>query len=104
VTGQSCFGRFSGDEVHSKIIEGVERLAIVNAIVPFFPFTQGDQTVVAQKFLLQATDKLQAPFDRSNDKLIGDLHLQTLDDGQVCTTLAKNAYDPNSVQDLSTVR
>ena len=55
-----------------------------------FQFTRGEQAVVA----LRATTTLQAPLDRTQDKLVGDLRVQTPDDGKLCTTLAEKTHDP----------
>ena len=73
---------------------GASLLGRITAIVPFFPFSKAEQAVVAHGFLLNATDKIRAPLDLSQDKLIGDLNLQTLNDGQLCSVLAEKAYDP----------
>ena len=67
----------------------------VNAIIPFFPFTKAEQAVVAHSFLLAELRKCRRPINLAQDKLIGDLHISTCDDGKLCSLLAERHYDPD---------
>lgn len=39
--------------------------------------------------------RCRLPTNLSGDKLVGDLHISTLDDGKLCSLLAENQYDPD---------
>jgi hypothetical protein len=73
---------------------GAPLIGRITAIVPFFPFTEEEQAVVAHTFLLKEMQKCRMPVNLKEDKLVGDLQISTLDDGKLCALLAKNHYDP----------
>jgi hypothetical protein len=67
----------------------------ITAIVAFFPSTAAEQAVVAHTFLLKEVQRWRLPINLGEDKLIGDLHISTLDDDTLWSLMAKNHYDPD---------
>ena len=95
-TKKAPFGKLKQDLRNSfKIQMGAPFTGRINAIVPFFPFTEDEQAVVAHSFLLAELRKCRRPIDLAQDKLIGDLHISTTDDGKLCSLLAERHYDPD---------
>ena len=65
----------------------------MSVIVPFFPFTRGEQAVIVHKFLLNLRDDLRQPINLKEKKMVGHSDLWIQKDGQLCTSLAQNWYD-----------
>ncbi|SMR46766.1 unnamed protein product [Zymoseptoria tritici ST99CH_1E4] len=66
----------------------------INAIIPFFPFSPGEQAVVAHKFILHLHDTVRKDIDMKepNPRLIGHCLLSLNDDGKICQHLARDGY------------
>ncbi|KAI3316621.1 P-loop containing nucleoside triphosphate hydrolase protein [Xylariaceae sp. AK1471] len=70
----------------------------ISGFIPFLPFNEGEQAVVAHKFLLDLRKKVRDPVTLSSDKagqLIGNIHLRIRRDVLVCRTLAAAQYNPD---------
>ncbi|KAL8823713.1 MAG: hypothetical protein Q9191_005612 [Dirinaria sp. TL-2023a] len=87
-------------ELHTRLKEtftptiGAPLTGRVTYIVPFFPFTEGEQAVVVYRFLLQLANSVREPINIATKKLAGHLHLNFVDDGKICSSLAKDFYMP----------
>jgi hypothetical protein len=66
----------------------------VSEIIPFFPFSLVEQAVIAHSFIQRYGERIRKPVDISQKELIGHIHLDIEDDGQVCAELAKKGYIP----------
>ena len=67
----------------------------VSDFVPFLPFSQGEQAVVVQKFLLELSEKVRAPVNLSHgpeEQLLGNVRLRVRRDAHVCAHLAASEY------------
>ncbi|KAL9088148.1 MAG: hypothetical protein Q9159_003266 [Coniocarpon cinnabarinum] len=65
-----------------------------SAIVPFMPFTRGEQAVVAASFVSKLFTHLRRPLDMCRNRLIGHIHLDVEKDEEVALTLAEDSYEP----------
>ena len=65
----------------------------MSVIVPFFPFTTGEQAVVVHKFLLDTRDEFRKPINLKEEKTVGHGDLCIQKDGPLCTSLARSCYD-----------
>ena len=65
----------------------------ISVVVPFFPFTKGEQAVVLHKSLLDLGDELRQPINLKEKKVVGHGDLSIQKDGQLCTSLAQKWYD-----------
>ncbi|TKA26876.1 hypothetical protein B0A50_04322 [Salinomyces thailandicus] len=63
-------------------------------IAPFYPFDEGEQAVVAHKFLLELADQLRRPIDTSLlvKRFAAHVHLVILSDGKLCRYIAAESY------------
>jgi Ni2+-binding GTPase involved in maturation of urease and hydrogenase len=66
----------------------------VTAIVPFGPFTVGEQAVMVGKYLQNLGNKLRQPIDILLNKFAGHTHLKLINDGQIAQHVAKHYYMP----------
>ncbi|KAK7402960.1 hypothetical protein QQX98_011270 [Neonectria punicea] len=65
----------------------------VSDLVPFLPFSEGEQAVVTHKSLLELSDKLRRRLQAgSKEKLVGDIRLSIRRDATVCRLLAQANY------------
>ncbi|KAF2089331.1 P-loop containing nucleoside triphosphate hydrolase protein [Saccharata proteae CBS 121410] len=81
-----------GDETIEKQPPFVGRIRLV---VPFFPFSLDEQTVIAHKFLLQLVDNVRQPLDLrpSVNRYIGHMHLNLRGDVELARYIAERYYD-----------
>ncbi len=63
-------------------------------IVPFVPFSEAEAAVVAHKYILELAARVRGPVDLSGKVIIGNVDLKVVDDGNVCSYLSKEGYDP----------
>ncbi|CAK3802369.1 P-loop containing nucleoside triphosphate hydrolase [Lecanosticta acicola] len=63
----------------------------INAFIPFFPFSPGEQAVVAHKFILNLQDRIRKPIDLKQPvcRYIGHSILRVVDDGRLCQKVAE---------------
>jgi hypothetical protein len=68
----------------------------LSAVLPFLPFTKGEQLVGAHKGLLEFTRELRTPIKMTGngeaDQLLGNIRLKTRRDAAICTLIAED-YD-----------
>lgn len=62
-------------------------------IVPFLPFSRGEQAVVTHKFLLDFADEMRQPIDLDAKRLLGHIHVHIHNDGQLSEHLAEMGYE-----------
>ena len=67
----------------------------VTLIVPFFPFSPGEQAVVTHKFILDFVDKMRQPIDLIAKRFVGHIHLHIQNDSQIAAHLAGIGYEPD---------
>ncbi|OTA94945.1 hypothetical protein M434DRAFT_381613 [Hypoxylon sp. CO27-5] len=70
----------------------------VTDFIPFLPFSEEEQAVVAHKFLLELREKVRQPIrlsETEDEQLLGNVKLHIRQDGAVCRALAKSEYHPN---------
>ncbi|KAH0543129.1 hypothetical protein FGG08_002555 [Glutinoglossum americanum] len=72
----------------------------INAILPFLPFSLGEQAVVAHKFVLQLARSVRAPVKipknpSEAENLLGNIDLIVRRDASLCLQLAKDEYSPD---------
>ncbi|KAF2874883.1 P-loop containing nucleoside triphosphate hydrolase protein [Massariosphaeria phaeospora] len=70
----------------------------IDDIIPFFPFSLGEQAVVAHKFLLKFSDKICKNIDLRPEvkRHMGHCVLSVQDDGKLCKFMAESGYDRTS--------
>ena len=61
-------------------------------IVPFLPFSEGEQAVVAHKYILELQNRVIEPLKADWDRLVGHIRLSIRGDAAVCRHIAKR-YD-----------
>ena len=63
-------------------------------VAPFYPFSEGEQAVVAHKFLMDLVDQVRQPIDLSPTmkRYPGHVHLEVKSDGKLCLHIAKESY------------
>ncbi|KAL9617533.1 MAG: hypothetical protein Q9160_007691 [Pyrenula sp. 1 TL-2023] len=66
----------------------------IAAVIPFFPFTEEEQAVVAHKILLEEARRARCPIDVEKPQLYGDFNLHIKDDGPFSKSIAHQAYNP----------
>lgn len=64
-------------------------------MLPFLPFSLGEQAVVAHKYVLELKNKVLTPVNLSSGKLVGRVLLHIRSDGAVCKAVATDGYDPD---------
>ncbi|KAI9774153.1 MAG: hypothetical protein M1840_005246 [Geoglossum simile] len=62
----------------------------ISSIIPFLPFSNEEQAVIAHKYLLQLAENVRSPV--SQKRLIGNITLQFRHDAALCKSLASNSY------------
>ncbi|KAI9780170.1 MAG: hypothetical protein M1839_007007 [Geoglossum umbratile] len=72
----------------------------ISAILPFLPFSPGEQAVVAHKFVLQLARSVRKPITLTatpspTEHLLGNIELVTRRDASLCMALAKSEYNPD---------
>jgi ATP-dependent Clp protease ATP-binding subunit ClpA len=70
----------------------------MSEFIPFLPFNEGEQAVVAHKFLLDLKKQVRKPVVLSGDKtaqLMGNINLRIRRDASVCRKLATTEYNPD---------
>ncbi len=60
----------------------------ISDILPFFPFSPGEQAVIAHKYLLQQKREMAKDIDITGKKLLRHITLKVVDDARVCRVLA----------------
>ena len=61
-------------------------------IVPFLPFNNGEQAVIAYNIMLELWKKFRKPIDTKAKDFPGHLFLDFVDDGQIAQQLAAKGY------------
>jgi ATP-dependent Clp protease ATP-binding subunit ClpA len=67
----------------------------ISAVLPFLPFSLGEQAVVAHKYILELKHKVLTPVNLSSGKLVGRVLLHIKSDGAVCKAVSTEGYDPD---------
>jgi ATP-dependent Clp protease ATP-binding subunit ClpA len=57
------------------------------------PFSEGEGAVVGHKCILELGKRIRGPIDLSRNNTIGNMDLNLVDDGLVCSYLSKNGYN-----------
>ena len=65
----------------------------ISQFIPFFPFTEGEQAVVAYKFLRGLSNDVRGPINVEAREFARHLYLNFIDDGKIAQCLAKESYD-----------
>lgn len=60
--------------------------------MPFLPFNNGEQAVIAYNFMLELWKKFRKPIDTKAKDFPGHLFLDFVDDGQIAQQLAAKGY------------
>lgn len=68
----------------------------VAAIIPFFPFSSGEQSVICHTFIQRFANELRAPINLAEERLAGGVYFDIPDDGVLCSILADKGYDPDT--------
>ena len=61
----------------------------INSVVPFLPFTEAEQAVVAYKFMREMWHIVRKPIDTGSGLLKGHAFVHFVDDGKIASYLAK---------------
>lgn len=64
----------------------------IRSIVPFMPFTPGEQAVIAHGFMLKIFDHLRRPIDVTKRSLVAHGHLDIRRDEDICKHIAEKSY------------
>lgn len=64
----------------------------ITAIVPFLPFTAGEQAVVVRKYMLKLANTVRQPIDTGSKKFAGHTHVNYINDGQIALHIGKQYY------------
>ncbi|KAF2973066.1 hypothetical protein GQX73_g612 [Xylaria multiplex] len=70
----------------------------ITEVIPFLPFSPGEQAVVAHKFLQELGRKVKAPVvlpEKGREQLLGNIRLRVRRDASVCRNLAAAEYSPD---------
>ncbi|KAI1414197.1 P-loop containing nucleoside triphosphate hydrolase protein [Hypoxylon sp. FL1857] len=70
----------------------------VTDFIPFLPFSEDEQAVVAHKFILELCENVRKPIrlsETQNEQLLGNVRLHIHRDGAICRALANSEYHPN---------
>ena len=65
----------------------------VSLVVPFLPFSAGEQAVVAHKYVLDLQEKVRQSIQVSGQQLVGRIILDVRQDGAICKLIAHEGYD-----------
>jgi len=63
----------------------------LTAIIPFIPFSDGEQAVLAHRSLLRLAESLQKPVRQPN-RLVGNVALRICQDTALCQLIAREGY------------
>ncbi|KAI0444098.1 hypothetical protein F4803DRAFT_561144 [Xylaria telfairii] len=70
----------------------------ISEIIPFLPFSPGEQAVISHKGLMSPEETLRRPVVISpggqSDNLVGNVRLEIEDETGLCSTIAREAYTP----------
>jgi hypothetical protein len=69
----------------------------LNAVLPFLPFSKGEQSVIVHKYILEFSRKIQKAINLSigpKEQLIGNARLLVRRDASLCRILADAEYHP----------
>ncbi|KAI2479139.1 ClpA ATPase protein [Pyrenophora tritici-repentis] len=85
---RDTFREIWGDPFESRIDE----------VIPFFPFSLGEQAVVAHKFLRRIAAEVREKIDLRPEtrRHIGQCHISLQDDGKTCSHMAERGYNRTS--------
>jgi ATP-dependent Clp protease ATP-binding subunit ClpA len=67
----------------------------VSIVLPFLPFSEGEQAVVAHKYVLELQNKVLQSIQISGHQLVGRIILDVKRDGAICRLIAADGYDPD---------
>lgn len=65
----------------------------MSLVVPFLPFSAGEQAVVAHKYVLDLQEKVRQSVQASGQQLVGCIILNVKQDGAICKLIAEEGYD-----------
>lgn len=65
----------------------------LTTIVPFFPFSPQEASVIAHKYILALQHQVRAPINLSTPQMLGNIALAVDGDGKVCKYIAQVGYD-----------
>lgn len=65
----------------------------LTSIVPFFPFTPLEASVIAHKYILALQRQVRTPINLSTPQMLGNVELTIDGDGKVCKYIAQTGYD-----------
>jgi len=74
------------------ILFGAPLTGRVTAILPFMPFTAGEQAVVVRKYMLKLANTVRQPIDTGSKKFAGNTHVKYVNDGQIALHIGKQYY------------
>lgn len=77
---------------NSVILFGAPLTGRVTAILPFMPFTAGEQAVVVRKYMLKLANTVRQPIDTRSKKFAGNTHVKYVNDGQIALHIGKQYY------------
>lgn len=68
----------------------------ITTIVPFVPFNEGEQAVVAYKFMRSLWQEVRKPINVDAKDVIRHVYVNFVDDGQIAKYIAAEYYDPQA--------
>ena len=94
---KALFGQLE-DSVRTsvKIRIGAPLTGRITGFVPFLPFTEAEQAVVAYQFMGKMWHTFRKPINTSSGDLKGHAFVHFVDDGKIAMYLAKKEYDIDS--------
>ena len=90
------------EELHRSLNQIVKRefepplARRLTSIVPFLPFSKGEQAVAAYKFMRNLWHEVRKPIHVESKDLLRHVFLNFVDDGQIAKHLAAEYYDPQA--------
>ncbi|KAI0425685.1 P-loop containing nucleoside triphosphate hydrolase protein [Xylaria sp. FL1042] len=99
-TTKQKLGKQLSRELREEFIEefGAPIAGRITEVIPFLPFSSGEQAVVAHKFLQELCRKVKAPVvlpKNGREQLLGNIRLRVRKDASVCRNLAAAEYNPD---------
>ncbi|KAI1419082.1 ATPase, aaa-2 [Xylaria sp. FL1777] len=99
-TTKQKLGKQLSRELREEFIEefGAPITGRITEVIPFLPFSSGEQAVVAHKFLQELSRRVKAPVvlpQNGREQLLGNILLHVRKDASVCRNLAAAEYSPD---------
>ena len=84
--------RVVGREVMQEL--GYPLFGRISATIPFVPFNELEQAVATYKFMREFRNQKRRPIDLDSNRLFNHCWIDYMDDGQLCSHLAREHYRP----------